>query len=301
MKRSTLVLVVLAACGFAGPAQPAPDEPPSARRQILFDPEADAGARQQELARLRQAALRGDAWAQADLGSLYRLGEAHPARLLPRDDVQAESYLSNAAIGGALIAMAGMAELELRRGQPYAALIWAQLHAHYTNLASASSAAEPERRPPEAYKAYLLQRCFDALESGVDESALQRDLEAFVAQHDAGVRRGMLASGPAVSGSERLRALPGSWAAPYRWSLLKLPPRSSARVSYLAGVAPDGRIDRLLIIDSLPDALPAERLAEWVIESGRFNPVEDGAKRRWGHLPLSFSDGVHGIRPATQP
>src|SRR5436190_8806726 len=192
--RSLLMLCVLAlACSGAAGAAPASagsgrsaDEAPppgTAAADATPEPPADAkerrchahvlldrklGAQRDGEVRLAQSdALHGDPLSQYLLGTLYRLGQRHPAALFERDDDKAATFLSNAAIHGQLYAMAAMAELELRPRRPTEAMIWAQA---FTLYQKESPAGAPDDH--QAYAAYLLQRCFEKV--GRDEETMHR-------------------------------------------------------------------------------------------------------------------------------
>ena len=117
---------------------------------ILLDAAQGPERQLVEAGRVRAVAETGDAYAQYLLGTLYRLGKSHPAKLFERDDEKAGKYLSNAAVNGQVLAMAGMAELELRRKQPMKAMIWAQAFARYEPVYQASLNAPHPCRPQRA-------------------------------------------------------------------------------------------------------------------------------------------------------
>ncbi|MFC4728168.1 hypothetical protein [Coralloluteibacterium thermophilus] len=284
-----LMALLLAGAAFAS-VEEFDDDDGGFRLFVLFDPGADPAARQRELARAEEAAVSGNARAQYALGTLYRLGMRHPARLVERDDEQAERYLSNAAVRGHTGAMAGMAELKLRRREYLDAMVWAQAYVRYEAY---ESELRGQERGTQAAAASMIQRAQAG--AGRDKDEVLAYVLAFLQNHDGRIRAAIDAEHARVSDlqytSSRTRPL----------FLTNTPLRASHRrmsqpgmAYYLVEVGRDGHIARLLVVDSLPDERYARQL-EAVARGMRFNADPDAGEVRRAIMPLSFDDGSVSI------
>lgn len=136
-----MLLRVLAACcvsmamATAGAQEAAPAPWSFA---VLLDRSADDEARAGHLENLQAWAARGDRESRYVLGTLYRLGKSHPARLLKHDYQKAAGLLGHAALDGHVLAMAGLAELELEARRPLAGMMWAQAYVNFGEAAGLS-------------------------------------------------------------------------------------------------------------------------------------------------------------------
>lgn len=210
----------------------------------VLDPDAPMALRQESLKELEEAARKREPLALWALGALYRLGPKHPAALLPLDAEQARKFLSNAAARGAVRAMLSLAELELAAGDAEAAMVWAQLYAHYRGGPQVEGSS---------YVARLVHRCRNALGSRYDADAIAEDAAAFIERFDESVRKAKLG---VVNDRDKPRR---GTEAPDLWDEIQRQrpfPRSSpyleGDVTFLALWNEDGRVDRLLVLDAVP-------------------------------------------------
>lgn len=269
--------------------------------RILLD--ANQGPERQlvEAGRVRAVAETGDPYAQYLLGTLYRLGKSHPAKLFERDDDKAGKYLSNAAVNGQVLAMAGMAELEWRRKQPMKAMVWAQAFARYEPVYQAG--LNDHHPGHQAYAAYLIQRSFDALGHGdaVQKQIGQYSLD-FQQQYDTKLRAAISASREKQKhsikgdGDDLQQILPGK-IDPAMSSLSEQRLRSSGYAIFLVGVNAKGRVEKLMAVDSLPDEIYAAGL-EGVLRRTHFSTAKKTTGLRWAQVPVSYDDqSVELINP----
>ncbi|GAB2660064.1 hypothetical protein [Arenimonas aestuarii] len=284
-----VLLLLLAAPAPALVPEPAQDSVCWDLAQLL-DPEQPAAVAAQQLAMLRRAA-QGE---QADysayvLGTLYRLGPAHPAARLERDPDAARLWLRKAALGGNLLAMAGLAENELASGRPMEAMVLSQVLIHY-----GSRRPEGHPNPTAKYRTGLGSRAYEALAStpsGADHERILADFKAFIAEHgngiEAGLRRPLATTGkhcPNSHDNER-------WPLQYQGrshvmgsrSLAKLP--SPGYAIFRISVNARGRVEKAIVIDSLPGPEVADALRPSVKDL-RYNKLR-GAPPRAALAPVS--------------
>lgn len=235
------------------------------------------------------------------LGALYRLGRAHPAALVDADLQKARDLLEQAALAGQLTAMASAAEIELRHGDAFFGMVWAQLYAHYVQRES------PSRF--NTYQADLIRRGFEALPPGEEtEREIVRYVDGFIARYGGQIDAALAAAkqgavGPlstcrpvhAVYPIERRggsRALPlaGGNNAIRRARMYK-----PGLALFLLHVTPSGEVSHAFVIESLPGPATAEGLLASV-QRLRFNPVADDAPVRITLMPMSFGDGSLRLR-----
>lgn len=262
-----------------------PQDKPSPLARIVLDVVQEKTARLVALEQLEIVAKKGDAYAQYVVGSLYRLGHKHPAKLTQADIEKAKTLLSNSAVRGELNAMAGMAEILLSEGDAREAIVWAQALNHYQH--TEAKIVGREIFGDRAYVASLLQRCIDRL--GRDKELLasvDSDVADFVRQHDKRIRE-HIAAGHRMP----TRLFRTSDA---RKITLTIPPRRSSGIGsepgkaiYLAGVNASGGIAKLLIIDSLPNDTFASAMFATVHRT-RFNADPEAKDLRWAILPYEF-------------
>lgn len=277
-------------------ADPTADALPDVDLAILLDPDADPDARQAQLRLLEARAAQGTRWSNYVLGSLYRLGKQHPAELVERDADRATVHLRQAALAGETYAMSGLSELLLLEGEPRAALVWAHAFVHYRRVFGQLAGHPSERR--QAYAASLLLRCRSTMERSTgDRSPIQADLDEFVARHDAGIRAGMIESLQATA--DTLEARPNN-------ALTQVSSRTLRRsmveagepglALYRIGVGRDGRVKRVLIVDTAPDRRFGWRMRS-IARATRFNPSPGADPLRWAVLPMQFDDHSVSLRP----
>jgi hypothetical protein len=257
----------------------------------VLNPAGDSAKRQASLESL-VAASKDQGYARHQLGSLYRLGRAHPAGLLDRDVTKAKALLARAALDGYLMAMAGMAEIELRADRPMDAMVWAQAYVHFKRRLE----PVPEHYT-QAYPADLLDRIYGRLgRSSAIEAEIAEYVSAFVATHGPKIEA---AHGKPSSGTATCRSasqdLPTQRIADDKGRFRVLQTRASRAIHspglvlFKLVIAPDGQVANVMVMDSLPDEAAAEGLRESV-ERMRFNPVAGDSPMRVVLLPMSFDD-----------
>ena len=172
------------------------------------------------------------------LGSIYHSGR-HSGGLLDHvDDAKASLYFGNAATRGSIPAMAKMAELKFAIHDYREAMNWAEIYAHYV------LAGSPPKDAARGYVAELVKRISLHFGNNIDD--VMRDVDAYVAAHDAQIRAGAHEDMMFRAGQVRLDnvylATPGQ----------TLPPLSCV-ADFLVVLRPDGTVDRALPIDIAPD------------------------------------------------
>ena len=266
---------------------------------ILLDPEIPLADKQNDLGNSELSAKSGDENALYLLGSLYRLGEKHPAKIFIQDTEKAKKYLSNAAILGNYAAMAAMAEIELKNESYRDAMLWAQVFAHYSELES----KQINDVINHAYQAYLLQRIMhftnkdkklyndqifiddlSAFHNNYNEKITNsRSKERMAAKdvkyqicrgkkgYDQSVVTSMISGASIDADSQTMRKM-----------------SSPGYAYYFLIIDPKGRVTRALTVDSMPDATYAKALAS-VTKKLKFNEIK-GTEIRTVYIPLSFDD-----------
>ena len=212
------------------------------------------------------------------LGSIYHSGR-HSGGLFDQvDDTKASLYFGNAATRGSIPAMAKMAELKLASHDYREAMNWAEIYAHY--VLAGSSPKDAAR----GYVAELVKRISGHFGNNVDE--VMRDVDAYLAAHDAQIRMGsredMMFRAGQVHLDNVYLATPGQ----------TLPPLSCI-ADFLLVLRPDGTVDRALPIDIAPeqamlesmghaltkahaakttDAAPRYAMMTMVLDNGHYRP-----------------------------
>ena len=264
--------------------------------RFLLDPDQGLPRQLEEAKRVKVAADAGDALAQYLLGTLYRLGKSHPARVFERDDDIAAKYLSNAAINGEVFAMAGMAELELRRKRLPQARLWAQVFARYEAVYVAAIGGNPNPNRHQAYAAFLIGR-IDPLPGRADatEKQLREDFFVFLQNYDTQIRAALVALKHPVQSANDKAQEELRWSGTFQMDLPMPIMRehgidSPGEAIYLGGVNAKGRIEKLLVIDSLPDQIVAGGLAASLARRSHFNTAKVDTPLRWARIPMSYDD-----------
>ena len=263
--------------------------------RILLDPDQGLPRQLEEAKRVKVAADAGDALAQYLLGTLYRLGKSHPARVFERDDDNAAKYLSNAAINGEVFAMAGMAELELRRKRLPQARLWAQVFARYEAVYVAAIGGNPNPNRHQAYAAFLIGRIDpQRVRAEATDKQLREDFSVFLQNYDTQIRAALAALKHPVQSANnkpqeelhRLGSLQMDVPMP---RMLEQGMDSPGDAIFFLGVNAKGRIEKLLVIDSLPDQVFAAGLARSVRRS-RFNTAKVDTPLRWAQIQMMYDD-----------
>ena len=268
----------------SSPTVPAPATA-SALLARLLDTDTAPAVRQQIFADAEQRARAGDTQWQYVVGSL--LNEQDPPAPLHSNPQQALIYLSQAGSHGKILAMAKMAESELAAGNAQEAMDWAQIYAHYQTLQPA------DQRPSLDYLSELVARITDKLDAS-QWPKIQADVDAFIAQHDADIRQGPRtlehAAEPPVQPTmgTRLRRTSSDW-------LRGLSRPRSSFADCLIAFRPDGSIDKLWVIDVLPDSRATEMLHDAAI-GAKLPAVADGDATRYAMISVIYDDGRYHVR-----
>ncbi|TNJ35281.1 hypothetical protein [Arenimonas terrae] len=291
--KKLIVGVLLLAASLPGLSRAELESPerPCFRAERVFDPALSAEAVAPEMEKLRAAGDAGDAYAAYLLGTLYRLGPAHPASRLPLDPQAARVWLRRAALDGNLGAMSALAELELATGHAMEAMVLAQAVVHY-------DAKHPrgEQATLRRYQAGLVARAFEDLgraPSATDDPEILGAFRQFVAENgakiDAGIRR-------RISGPKDFACPPfhdnERWPLQYKGRYYVMTPARSGKKLSTPGVAvfhlvvgANGRVDQALLIDSLPGPEAGAALRP-LAEDMRFNRIR-GAPPRAALAPVT--------------
>ena len=272
---------------------------------VLLDPEIPIAKKLEDIRGLEVSAESGDRSSQHLIGSLYRLGGQHPAKIFPADVVKAKKFLGNAAIQGSFQAMAAMAELELANKNNKDAMLWSQVFAYY-------SKEETEKLKDGsnlAYQAFLLKRVIDAaLKENKDylDKSFMEDFNNFFVNHDAKIQ----ANNKRVFTSAEIKKYKACDFANKDSTLQNTvllnanKIRANAQTSYtlgspgfayfLLGINADGVVVRALVVDSLPTEMYAEGLTV-VAKALKFNKTPE-IELRQAYVPLTFDDNSIRIK-----
>lgn len=262
----------------------------------VLDPETPAEVRAPLLAELQAAARHKNTLALYILGSAYRLGDQHPAKLFPQDLDKAAAYLSSAAAQGEVDAMAGAAEVKLASHDATAAMVWAQLYGHY--MLHGPDAAQRDKEHQEyiesGYTAGLLYRCRQALGTKYDDAAILRDANGFLARFGSRVRKHYsLSQDPDVPKPLSTELPPFTWNAMQRHSRLFSDSYVSGVLVVLLGIDANGRAVKAFVIDSEPYASLARAFASVGSQVlPKFSSSSDADRKLyWMLAHYEFADG----------
>jgi hypothetical protein len=291
--RRAALAVALAAAGFAGSIAAAGEDGGVSWQDelVLLAPDSDPAARAERLARTVAAAEAGHADAAFLLGVLYRSGEAHPAKALPRDLAQARRWLERCidATGCTPVALYSLAELELSAGNAQRAMQWGQMASTFDREV-ARVVADGVRRT-SGYLPGLLARLFAALPKAQrsDENVkallsalVQERGEALARMLDHELehrRRGREASHPSPKAPDQTRHL----------RRRRIPDVEVYGLYALEIPAAGGRARRVALVEGLPKPRQARSLDHIAAEM-QFVPYapEGGAETGAGWLPVVF-------------
>jgi hypothetical protein len=287
------LLCLIAFSALALPAQTfAEDLPACMARELdadVLNPDGDLAKR---LATLEAIEKKDILYWRHIVGNLYRLGRDHPAALVDQDLAKAEQALLPVAQDGYLYAMADMAETKLAAGDPVGAMVWARIYTHYKRKTESWSS--------DVYSKTLIKRVRASLgRSRSVNQEVDRQVSAFIAARDLKVKEGDRSeSGPvcrdptrgwpverAEGDDERIRSLFG------KDTRAKDAP---GLVFFEIWINPEGRVVSALVLDTLPDKIPAESLKHFV-KALRYNPVSADAPLRRTLVPI-FHDGHPVVR-----
>lgn len=131
-------------------------------------------------------ANQGRVRAQNLAGTMYWQGSNIPGSPIQSNLQQAHTLLANAAVHGDVLAMAKLAEMELKAGHLQKAMIWAQLYAHYIDP---TVSAREQHGFRYAYASDLISRISKA--GGKIDDAVSKGVGATVARFDKPIRDGI--------------------------------------------------------------------------------------------------------------
>lgn len=213
------------------------------------------------------------------LGSIYHSGR-HSGGLLDQvDTIKASLYFGNAATRGSIPAMAKMAELKLASHDYREAMNWAEIYAHYVLAGS---------RPKDAsrgYAAELVKRISSHFGNNIDD--VMRDVDAYVAAHDAqiriGAREDMMFRAAQVQVDNAYLTTPGQ----------TLPPLSCI-ADFLVVLRPDGSVDRALPLDIAPDQSMLESMGHALAKAHAARTTESSP--RYALMTVVLDNGQYRPR-----
>ena len=272
----------------------------------LLNPAIPLEEKRSHLSAFKADALAGNTNARYVLGAFYRLGEQHPARLVTKDLEQARAFMSNAAVDGDILAMAAMAELELEARNYRAAMLWAQVYAYF----SKQQAKSVKLKINFAYQASLLKRIMDVAQKQkvplFDQDFIAdfsdffkahgHKIEASTSGKNAEGKRSSVCkyySDPDIALEEAgLELVKKKKVTVGGEVMAKLP--NPGYAFYLLTINPNGDVDDVAIVDSLPDAIYAEALLE-TAKGMKFNKSDRNSMRQT-FLPMTFDDNSVGLK-----
>jgi hypothetical protein len=275
--------------------------PPPDTDALLMNPAGDPVKRQASLEELIAISAKSGnhSFRRHELGSLYRLGRNHPAKMVDRDLQKAYLLLSNAALEGELMAMAGVAEIKLKEGDAMSAMVWAQSYIHFLRELEPSLA-----KTSEPHMADLLNRIYRRIDRSPESAQeITQYVAAFVATHGEKIRENhgwTLPSGEGpmcqhASTLWPLRRIADADDSRLRNNRAARKLRSPGLVDYQLWVSPEGKVVHALVIDSLPDERTALGL-QATIEQMRFNKVDAEAPLRVTRLVVPYNDAMTSLR-----
>ena len=271
---------------------------------VLLDRSADDVERAEHLSRLEAWAARGDRDSRYLLGTLYRLGDDHPSRLLERDLDKAAALLGHAALAGSLPAMAGLAETELAADRPLAGMMWAQAFVNFTERYGMEN---PDSS--RAYEAWLIHRLSEDMKrmhDAPDEQEVRETFNGFLQTHGVRIVEALERNAPREEPSQEFAEPPQHRLRPVgssgglmmgnnmSWRMDKRP-REPGFAHYLIGVRADGKVEDVLVIDSAPEGRIATGMKRQVLLQ-RFNEAPEGTPTRWTAMAMYFDDGSASLR-----
>jgi hypothetical protein len=286
--KTALILVALAFGRMLAAA--AADDGDGGRFDLvnLLDPDKPLAERKAVFTHYQEQALAGDTSDQYIVGSLYRIGARLGDNVVDRDPDTAGRYLSTAAAHGYVHAMAKMAEIELAAKRPLEAMIWAQLYGHYSLDVAEGATAD---KGGNGYYAGLLQRVY-AVFDGSQQDTMLRDLNAFIAAHDADIRDG-LARNVAQYQSGTMREKISMMH--YDSMAAKISGRRNDDLAeYLIAFAPDGHAEQAWMLDAMPDIALGRELRTVALRV-RVN-AGSGPGLRYALVPIQYSFGRYALR-----
>lgn len=302
MKRAALALVLaMPVAGLAAdtPASAAKDELAGEEVEALFSPAADTAAHASALKHAVRLAMAGDGRAAFYLGVVYRHGEEHPSQAVERN-VETGRYWLEKCVGSErcpAMALASLAELELKAGNDKAAMQWAQAWATMEQQIEKKRETPSQAPGRDAYAAHLLSRCFERLPRSTRDDLASQWFKELLDQRGKQLDR-MLDGELKGSENEKER-----WTSFFvrksRTVRITRPPDVPSMALFLLRAAPaGGRAENVTLIEGVPNP---NKLGDFGGLLGRFEskpypPSESGAKH-YAFLPIMLSDPRYGLTP----
>ncbi|UXI68878.1 hypothetical protein [Tahibacter amnicola] len=235
---------------------------------------------------LRQAEQK-NATARYIAGVLYRLGHAHPAKLVPQNLDKSREYLLAAALDGMHAATFKLAEVEYQAGRYAEAMDWAQVHMHYLR-------EQPGFDPRDAKgAAALISRIAERLGTVEHETIRQRTitlLDRYGATIEAAHQARQATSPPPPQ-----LQIPGGKRRVSGLSHTAVPPTESGNAEFYIAVDHEGRVSRFWLLDGGADGAFAETFAP-IVRRSRFNPSKPGDAPRVALVPFAYLDRSYELQ-----
>lgn len=234
----SVAMGLAAACGAQSSPSTSTKPPHESAWATITDHDVPLEQRRKALAALEDDAVDLGPADLYVLGSVYHSGR-HSGGLLDQvDSTKASLYFGNAATRGSIPAMAKMAELKLASHDYREAMNWAEIYAHYV------LAGSPPKDASRGYAAELVKRISSHFGNNIDD--VMRDVDAYIAAHDAqiriGAREDMMFRAGQVQVDNAYLTTPGQ----------TLPPLSCI-ADFLVVLRANGTVERALPIDIAPD------------------------------------------------
>lgn len=237
---SVLLLILIAAPAVAADV-PTPAYTENGFNPRMFDASVPRGERLELFNDMVKLANKGQVRAQDLAGTLFWLGSDIDGSPVPRNLGQARNLLGNAAVHGDLLAMAKLAELELKAGQAGKGMVWAQLYARYRDP---SKSIRSRSRHNSGYTTDLIERMIEA--GGKIDDTVKAEVSGMVSHFDDPIRHGIKAfANQNRSGKTFLFRKPSGTDKREDYNVNGL-------AEYMVEFHPDGKPGRIWLLDSLP-------------------------------------------------
>lgn len=256
----------------------------------LLDPFVDEADRERKAGRLLMSAEAGCPFAVRVAAGLHALGDAHPARLLPKDlDAAERGFLALLETGD--LAMFGrLSDLAHARGDWEQAMGWAQL------AGRSATTVEQRRGRSSGPEATRLLALFEE-RPGAGEAEAKAAVAVVLAEHGDAIRTGLAAfdaaRAPSAAADESSPELVADRRNHGLLARAPAPRTRRAHVQFVLAIDAEGRVARRWWYDATPDTRLAEAFGP-IVDRFRFNPAP-GAAIRWAIQPLVLNDGAIGL------
>lgn len=214
-------------------------------------------------------ANQGKVRAQDLAGTMYWQGSAIQDSPIQSNLQQAHTLLANAAVHGDVLAMAKLAEMELKAGNVQKAMIWAQLYAHYIDP---TVTAREQHGYRYAYASDLIGRITKA--GGKIDDVVSKGVSATVARFDKPIRDG-------ISAFKQQRRSGGAFLVARPQGMAPKELRSkSGMAEFMVTFDPSGKPGKVWLIASYPTPDFGTALRPQ-IDMARANPANADAGMRY--------------------